>query len=112
MNHNEAFHSSALCMVACSVLQITLLLVAGLHNSTYLMAAFGLLGLVTAKGLYLGWRWLAFLAFIPVMGVAIWAMAVAMQTSGMVMFWYAGIALFDGLCWLLLFRALWRHPAG
>ena len=99
-------------MLACSALQISLLFVAGMNNTTYLMAGFGVLGLVTAVGLFRGWRWLAYLVFIPVMAVAIWAMALAMNATGLSVVWYGGIALLDGLCWLLLFMALWRHPSG
>ena len=97
-------------MAVCAVLQLTLWLVAGQSTATFLMAGFGLLGLITAWGLWQAWRWLAYLAFVPVMGVAIWALAGAMQASGLAWVWWSGIALFDGLCWLLLFRALWRHP--
>ncbi len=110
--NNNPFIMAAKWMLLCSALQITLPLVLGFHATAYQMVLLGVLGLVTAAGLFKGWRWLAYLAYVPVMAVAILAMARAFDVTGLAAFWYLGIALLDLLTMMALLVALWRNPVG
>ncbi len=109
-NQNNTFSWAAKWMLMCSALQISLPLVLGFNAAAYLMVALGILGWVTAFGLFQGWRWLAYAAYIPVMGVMILAFAKSFDVVGLAGFWYLGIALFDGFTMVALFKALWRKP--
>jgi len=106
------YRSAANWMLYCAALQITVSWVVGFNPATYQMLFFGLLGLLTAQGLYRSWRWLAWLSWLPVMAVSILAMARAFDATGLGVWWFAGIALTDLVVAVCLFRVLWRQPIG
>ncbi len=111
MNESKSsLHYSAVFMVLCSVFQVTLPLLLGFNMTAYQMVFLGLLGLVTAFGLFKGWRWLAYMAFLPVLVVVTLAMARSFDVIGLASGWYMGIAVFDLLTGITLFMALWRAP--
>ncbi len=108
--NNNPYNMAAKWMTLCSALQITLPLVIGFNTIAYQMVVLGVLGLITGAGLLKGWRWLAYLAYIPVMVVAILAMARSFDVAGLASVWYWGIALLDLLTMLALWVALWKNP--
>ena len=63
------YRSAANWMLYCAALQITVSWVVGFNPATYQMLFFGLLGVLTAQGLYRSWRWLAWLSWLPVMAI-------------------------------------------
>ncbi len=104
------FYPAAIWMLLCSICQLTLPLILGFQSSVYTMMLFGMVGLVTALGLFKGWRWLAYLSFIPIMAVAILAMARSFDVTGLASFWYGAIAVSDLIAAVFIFIALWRNP--
>jgi hypothetical protein len=110
MISRENFRFAAAFAALSGVLHIAAPVVSGFASEAWLVVPFGVIYLILAYGLFMGWRWLAWLAFFwSFAGVAgaisqIW-------TQGVLPGWlFQAILAANVLAVLGLFVALWRAP--
>lgn len=99
---------AALMLQISGILHFIAPLFAGFSNDVMRMLPIGLIYLLLSWGVYRGWRWVGWIAFLILLPGAVFAFANAYSGTTIPAWIYAAITLADLLAAITLFVILWR----
>jgi|GEM_PF-1539759 len=108
MDVRGPYRIGGLLLLLSAALHIFAFVVGGFSNDALRLIPVGLVYALVAYGLFCGWRWLAYIAFVMMMIGGIAALSTIWSPSTIPVWWTILIIAADWLGAAALFGALWR----
>lgn len=110
MHRTENFRFAAAFAGVSGALHVIAPVVSGFASEALMLVPFGLVSLGLAYGLFMGWRWLAWLAFFWFFVGVVMSLTFIWSPGPVTGWLYVAIFAANGLAVVGLFFALWRSP--
>ena len=108
MNVRGPYRIGAIFFLISGLLHVLAFLVGGFSSDATRLIPIGVIYGLIAFGLFQGWRWLAYAAFLIALIGSIAALAFSLGTGAVPTWWWIAILIADVLAAIGLFGALWR----